>query len=285
MSSIKKRIKLFIIILAILISTFIIRVIIITPQAHISPSYDKQDITNIINKSTLNDDDYKTIFHQTGLGKIPVDKLISEGDTGKEKILTIQDKFFDNIKVKSEMITPVTFQESVVNDENKYIYGTELAPLENGYILVSRGTHSLGWRHGHAAIVVNAEKSEILEAAVLGQNSQIGKADRFRMYPNFMILKLKGVSQDELDNIAKYAYEKLYNVPYRLTCGLFGTKYTKGSSPKGTQCSHLVWYPFMEFGYDLDSDGGWLVTPKDIANSPYVEVVQVYGFNVDKLWD
>ena len=33
-----------------------------------------------------------------------------------------------------------------------------------------------------------------------------------------------------------------------------------------------------QYGIDLDSDGGIIVTPTDIANSPYLEVVQSYGY-------
>ena len=52
----------------------------------------------------------------------------------------------------------------------------------------------------------------------------------------------------------------------------------------GTQCAHLIWLAYAQFGYDLDSDGGWIVTPKDLANSPLLEVVQVYGMDPDRPW-
>ena len=46
---------------------------------------------------------------------------------------------------------------------------------------------------------------------------------------------------------------------------------------EGTHCAHLVWYAYNRFGYDVDSDGGVIVTPRDIFESPVWEVVQVYG--------
>jgi hypothetical protein len=46
----------------------------------------------------------------------------------------------------------------------------------------------------------------------------------------------------------------------------------------------VVWYPYERYGYDLDSDGFWLVTPKDIANSDLLEVVQVYGADPEAIW-
>ena len=45
-----------------------------------------------------------------------------------------------------------------------------------------------------------------------------------------------------------------------------------------------MWQAYFNFGYDLDSNGGAIVVPKDIATSPLLEVVQVYGFDPDRLW-
>jgi hypothetical protein len=40
----------------------------------------------------------------------------------------------------------------------------------------------------------------------------------------------------------------------------------------------------MQFGYDADYDGSWLVTPKDIANSDLFEIVQIYGVDPADIW-
>lgn len=45
----------------------------------------------------------------------------------------------------------------------------------------------------------------------------------------------------------------------------------------GTQCAHLVWYAYRNFGYDLDGDGGFVVTPDDLYHSDLLELVQIYG--------
>jgi hypothetical protein len=39
----------------------------------------------------------------------------------------------------------------------------------------------------------------------------------------------------------------------------------------------LVWYAYQRFGYDLDSDGGFLVTPKDISDSEELIIIQKFG--------
>ena len=54
-------------------------------------------------------------------------------------------------------------------------------------------------------------------------------------------------------------------------------KYSSIDSVRGTQCAHLVWLAYAAYGYDIDSNGGLIVTPKDIAESELFEVVQIYG--------
>jgi uncharacterized protein YycO len=76
----------------------------------------------------------------------------------------------------------------------------------------------------------------------------------------------------------------LNNIPYDLVTGIFNSKFKEPGEIDGTQCAHLVWEAFKLYGYDLDSDGGGLVTPNDIANSPLLEVVQVYGVNPREIW-
>ncbi|QSX06413.1 hypothetical protein JYG23_02835 [Sedimentibacter sp. zth1] len=254
------------------------------PLTHIYPDYNKIDISPIIDKSVLIEKDYETLFYQTGLGKASIDKLLEDKKYGKIKILNIQEHFFAKVIVNRNAITPFTYEETTIDKQNRREFATNLAPLENGYILLTRSTYSFGWRHGHAAIVVDSENKKILEAAVLGAISQISSTNKWRLYPNFIILKLKNVEQTKLDNISNYALTKLIKIPYRISSGIFTPKYKDNTEPSGTQCSHLVWFPFKVNGYDIDSNGGMIVTPKDIANSDLLEIVQIYGFNPKELW-
>ena len=74
----------------------------------------------------------------------------------------------------------------------------------------------------------------------------------------------------------------MLGVPYRLTTGVFSKKSPRNL--KTSQCAHFVWYAYKKFGIDLDSNGGKVVKPQDIALSDKVELVQAYGFNLDTLW-
>ena len=81
----------------------------------------------------------------------------------------------------------------------------------------------------------------------------------------------------------EFAYNNLLGIPYRLATGILSKKYNPDKL-KGTQCAHLVWYAYKKFGVDLDSNGGAIVKPQDMALSDKVEVVQAFGFYLDKLW-
>ncbi|HQC71022.1 MAG TPA: hypothetical protein PL049_09010, partial [Sedimentibacter sp.] len=255
----------------------------IEPMGYFRPDYDKRDITGILEKEVLSDDDYKELFYQTGLGKTAVDEILKD-KSGKEKILEFQKNFFTEYNISSEKFAVIVNHESLVDEKGKIIYGFDLAPYENGYVLITKATHSLGWRHGHAGIITDAENEETLEAVLLGQDSMLQNINKWRSFPSFIMLKLKDASQEELDKIAEFAKINLLDVPYGLSVGLTSKKNPEPSNITTTQCAHIVWYPFMQFGYDIDSDGTWLVTPKDIANSDLFEIVQIYGVDPDEIW-
>jgi len=255
----------------------------IEPMGYFRPDYDKRDITGILEKEVLSDDDYKELFYQTGLGKTAVDEILKD-KSGKEKILEFQKNFFTEYNISSEKFAVIVNHESLVDEKGKIIYGFDLAPYENGYVLITKATHSLGWRHGHAGIITDAENEETLEAVLLGQDSMLQNINKWRSFPSFIMLKLKDASQEELDKIAEFAKINLLDVPYGLSVGLTSKKNPEPSNITTTQCAHIVWHPFMQFGYDIDSDGTWLVTPKDIANSDLFEIVQIYGVDPDEIW-
>ena len=68
----------------------------------------------------------------------------------------------------------------------------------------------------------------------------------------------------------------MIDIEYSLLAGVFDGRDTN-EPLKTTQCAHLVWYAYMKFGIDIDSNGGAKTTPRDILKSEELEVVQVYG--------
>ena len=97
-----------------------------------------------------------------------------------------------------------------------------------------------------------------------------------------MVFRIKDeiANGQKIEEIVDYAANNLVGIPYE---GLAGLVTDKNKIDK-TQCAHIIWYAFKQFGIDLDCNGGLLVTPYDIANSECVELVQVFGFDKDRLW-
>jgi len=249
------------------------------------PDYQKADLAGIVSRDTpgLSEDDYHTLFIQTGLGKPAVDELF--GDYfGSERLAVFrryQDNFFASGDYECDNVAIIVYDERIRDEEGNLAQGFEIPDLENGDIFLTKATHSLGWRHGHAAIVTDAAKGETLEAILLGTPARLQNASKWRSYPSFIHLRLKGADAALRNEIAQYAKETMLGLPYGIFTGIPEKAPEEAAK---TQCSHLVWYPFRHFGYDLDSDGYWLVTPKDIANSDLLEVVQVYGVDPEALW-
>lgn len=239
-------------------------------KAHYRPDYDMIDIAEFLRKESLTEAEYDVLYRQTGLARIAVDELLQSGRG--EELLKLQQRFFAEKQVVCEQ-NFFLFREMLQDGMGRGEDSLPVMPvLEDGDILITFSSHFLGWRNGHAALVIDAEKGKTLEALTLGENSAVLSVNGWRRRSSFMVLRLKGASADIRADIAKYAAENLVEVPYRLSAGVW-----EGQSLAGTHCSHLVWYVYKLFGYDLDSDGGLLVTPKDISESPLLEVIQIYG--------
>ncbi len=241
-----------------------------------SPTVLPIDISVILQNKSLTDTDYKTLFYQTGLGRVAIDDIMQNKD-GMQEILLFQKSYFKEPAIKCESLIPFLTKQEILSEK------FHLAPYKNGYILITKSTHTNIFRHGHSAIVVDAKNGKTLEALMLGTKSQTQDIDYWASYSSFIMLKPKNMGVQELNEIATYARENLTDIPYKITTGLFN-KFVRVEELNATQCSHLVWYPFKKFGYDIDSDGNWLVTAKDIVNSPLLEVVQIYGVNPDSIW-
>ena len=159
---------------------------------------------------------------------------------------------------------------SLITREDRLVGPCHTLPeLENGDILLTFSTHSFGWRHGHAGLVVDQERGLVLEAVILGCPSCVVSAEHWRSYETLQVLRLKNTDSKLRQAVADYALENLNHIPYRLSSGWFGE-----STPDTltVQCAYLVWYAYSKFGYDLDSDGGVLVTVSDLASSPLLEL-------------
>lgn len=243
------------------------------------PEYEKEDISFIFSAENLTEEQYKTLFFQTGLGKIAVDELFAQGK--KAEILEYQKKFFSpqNVKCVREAIT--TNMEYTVDHDGKDVPGFDFAPYKAGYVFIMESSHSFGFRHGHAGLVIGTD--QVLESPMVGVFSGIFSANEWRYYPTFVMLRLKDATDEQLKIIAKDAKKQLSGIRYNILAGLVSK--THGTVPPSTHCAHLVWYAFENYGTDIDCNGGKIVTVQDILYSDKFEVVQIYGYDPVKFWN
>lgn len=231
----------------------------------------------------LSEQAYGVLLKQTGLGKPSVDFLLQKGQkTAIETLEEYQELFYSKPEILCRKIGPITSEERLINGEGKAVAANRILHLENGDVLITKATHSIGWRHGHAAVVVDAEKRITLEAAVWGENTAYQDVRKWESYPTLIQLRYRE-NPDVSEKAAVFARQQLNDIPYGLLTGMVQKTRIVEKVSK-TQCAHLVWYPYLTQGLDLDSDGGWLVTPNDLTNSSWFEVVQVYGADPEELW-
>lgn len=246
------------------------------------PDYPMTDLSAILEQDCLSQADYDTLFLQTGLGKAGVDDLLSLGQPGRDQILDTQAAFFAKPATDCGSLGITTREDHVVDENGDVIYACPMAPMEDGDVFLAFSTHTLGWRHGHAGLVVDAARGITLEAVLIGSDSATANAAHWSCYSNFIHLRLKDITPEEQRAIADYAMEHLNGIPYHLTSGVLS--WDKAPDPDssgfGAQCAYLVWYALYQgAGYDTDSDGGRIVTVGDLAESPLFEIVQVYGLD------
>lgn len=229
-------------------------------------------ISQIFEDGVITDAEYSTLYYQTGLTKIGVDSVYEDG--GVDYILDFQESYFEEYELTDDFFAPFCNYIGI----DSY---AEMVPLQDGDIIISSSTQFACWQVGHAALVIDADEGLVLEAVGIGDDSSVGFAEILAGRPTFMVLRPKAKAE-VVNGVVEFAKENLVGVPYDPTVGILSHKYNP-EIPQ-TQCAHIIWFAFMQYGIDIDSNGGLIVFPKDISNSSQFDIVQVFGFHPDKLW-
>lgn len=245
-------------------------------EVYCAPDRKRENIEEILDETYWDKEKYRMLFYQTGLGRRVIESIPVE--ERKDTLLKSQQAFFLTPTVECSANSVISWQE-----ENTNLYLPEINGLEEGDILVSFCSHTFGWRNGHAAIVVDAKKGKTLEAVFIGRDSCLQSVQKWRKYPSFLVLRLKDTMPEVRKEIAEYALENLEGIQYGFVTDVIEHFWGIDRNAADTDCAHLIWRSFFAFGYDLDSDGGLIVTPRDIAESPLLEIVQVYGIDLDTI--
>jgi uncharacterized protein YycO len=247
-------------------------------NAYYFPTSPKVDIQPILKNSILSPTNYSLLYSQTGLARQAIDDLLIEKE-GVSKILSFQNNYFTKNKLYFEKLNPFTSQEFMTVNGKLNNESFEIAPIKNGDILLTKSTYTLYWRHGHCGIVIDAKNGTTLESLEPGTISMQQNISKWQSYPTFKLMRLKDVDQKKLDEIAWYAAKNLVGVKYNI----FASK-KDDKELKYENCSQLIYQAFNHFGYDIDNNKGIFVTPKDIAKSKLLEIVQIHGFNPKRDW-
>ncbi len=236
------------------------------------PDYDKIDISGILEKGELSDEDYETLFLQTGLTRLGIDGLLENGLS--KKIIKIQEQYFKEQDYYLYSFAP--FTGYLRRSSSPKV--AEFAYLENGDILYSPTTFLSFIRLAHVSMVVDRNLGIMAQASGYGSPVKYVHVNHFFARPAFVVLR---VNEDVGADVAKYTSDELIGVRYSLLAGIFGDKAPENLT--STHCSHFIWYAYERFGVDLDSNGGKIVTPDDILYSKSVSIVQIYGIAPEKI--
>ncbi|OON90451.1 MAG: hypothetical protein ATN33_02985 [Epulopiscium sp. Nele67-Bin001] len=239
------------------------------------PIYEKIDLMPILTKVAYTDSDYLTILQQTGIN-IPLVNELKKTDTFIEDMLRFQQNYYKPLNVQTLAMNAITSWEKALDEDGKVIPAFEIAPYKNGYIFLTKSTFTVNYRHGHAGLIVDDVHGKILESSEPFTDSSLFDAKYWEYFPTFKMMRPIGVSQEVLDEIAKYAITELTGKPYNL----LNLKFTTAS----TQCALLPWQAFKAFDIDIDGDNGMIITPADIAKSNSLEVMQIFGFDYKRVW-
>ena len=238
------------------------------PYAHTEPVAAPHDLSAVLAQEHWSADDYRLIAAQTGLFPPALEVLRERNALNLVK--EVQQAYL------SPAVTECSPRLFLTRSERLQSGGGLPAALEDGDILITPCAHVTGFRNGHAGLVVDAKKGKTLESIMVGYDSAIKKVKRWGNFPAFAVYRLRGADTETRTAIAQTAARRLTGIPYNLTVGYIPQKRMSGTVT-GTQCAHLVWEAFAAFGYDLDANGGRIVTPADLAHSPLLELKQVYG--------
>lgn len=253
-------------------------------QVYKGPQGPRVDLTEILEKETLSEEDYRVLFDQTGMARAGVRSLWKQGR--QWELLQVQERYFAPVQTVCRSNSVISREEKRVGESGEMCFEQVFPALEEGDVLITFNSHVAGWRCGHAALVVDVSRGQTLEARVLGTDSGLISLANWVDYPAVAVLRVRDLSREQRLELARMAEEYFVGIPYRVTAvkgevrGLEATEADFApKQPRGTHCAHLIWSIFAAAGIDTDSDGGPIVTPRDIFESKELELIQIYGMD------
>lgn len=260
------------------------------------PNYEKIPLADL--ETAVAEGDFDLVFQQTGLTEAGLARLAQgeawdldlfqrafflPGAEMSQAEASLAQLPFTTLPMRTFQNSIISWEEYLMDNQGNRGYYLPMIPLEEGDILLTPNSRCFGWRQGHAAMVVDGQAGLTLECLVLGKNSVELDWNLWRRFPAVMILR--PTEESVIASAVEYARAYLMDVPYNLTVGLlFSKNLSQNQSVQGTHCAHLVWQAYAWTGLDLDSTGGAIVTPRDLAESTDLTLLQIWGIDPEKMW-
>lgn len=221
------------------------------------PKY--QNISGIIKKDFLSDDDYLILEQQCGLNKEAIDSV------PRETLLDYQKQYIYPFETKT--IKANFFIVDELNYQNGKVAYINMMPLETGDLILCFSNSTMMYNHGHSAVYYEGKLLTIESPTKL---SGFYDARYLNRLSTVCVLRLKKEYRYLLKDVS---CDELLNKPYKFIVNKNSKTY------QGGYCSFNSYYFYKRLGLDCDSDGGFIVTPRDLYYSKYFDVIQKYRLN------
>ncbi len=184
------------------------------------PDYEREDISGILEKENLSDDDYAFLYKQTGLTKIGIDGLIDGGL--KSRIYKIQNQFFAEQEYELRIFAP--FTGFMKRDPDIGVATSCL--LEDGDILYSPTTFFSFIKLGHTAVIMDSSNAALAQVSGYGSCSTGLSTSTFFVRPAFVVLRANA-DREVREDVAKYVSDELMGIDYNIFAGIFEKKHRR----------------------------------------------------------
>ncbi|MGI5874245.1 MAG: hypothetical protein ACOX8R_06245 [Bacillota bacterium] len=239
----------------------------------------ERSIAALTEKEALSEEDYRLLLEETGLGRETVDLLRSRPG-GDAALLSEQKRFHQRPDFDCRPLTGVTMMETVLRSEDALVF----YDLRPGDVLLTFSTHTLFYRHGHCAIVLDDET--IAEAVAIGRPVAVTKAAKWGFYPTVLQLRLSEEAAADAGMTpakagaaaAERAETEFLGDRYSLFAGGFG----RGEETDETQCAHLIAACYAGIGVTASSRT-FPATPMSLLKSGAFDIVQCRGVGPELL--
>ena len=150
----RRKIGILVVAVIVLISSLWLWKVCCEKDAHRMPKSGYINIEEIVKKQNWSREEYKILREQTGLSEAALQYLKQQGR--QEELIDLQKSYFQAVTIQCAPNTVISCEEFLTDTAGNVVSGMQIPYVEDGDILITNCSHCLGWRNGHAGIVIDA---------------------------------------------------------------------------------------------------------------------------------